>query len=147
MILSLDDLEDAIERCQHTALCFPEQGAHEEIAALSTKGAAEQLCFTVSAYTNDREQVSVFYKERLVGWMVYVVYNLSPEELQEALEALEDHLVWFSWPNQFFTSTLSVVKPEDIPPMDPTNPADRELDDVARKIIEELNRMEEENND
>jgi len=126
---NLDDLQDALERCQETARAFPESGtSHEDIARFDTKEEAEALCVMVDKVYAGEENIVIAYRCIADLYFVEIRYTLSPDELEEAFSALEDY--------------YKDVRPEDIPPMDPNNPADRELMDIAQDMMKELRRLE-----
>ena len=90
---NIDDIEDAIDRCQVTANAFPElSSSHEVIGLFEDSDEAECYSYTIAEYLNNRDEVITMVEPSLIGTRVSVQYTLSAEEFDAAGQSYEDFL-------------------------------------------------------
>lgn len=90
---NMDDIEDAIDRCQVTANAFPEiSSSHEVIGMFVDPDEAECYSYTIAEYLNNRDEVITLVEDVSIGHKVSVQYTLSAEEFDDSLEGYEAFL-------------------------------------------------------
>lgn len=124
LVNSLDDIYDALDRCREMAFVYPEiDGVHEPLAFFPNSADAHQFCFNIDMYFATDERISTSVEKLGNGhYGTYLIYRLNADELDEAFAAMED----------YFDDV------DGLPQLDPNNPADAELLEEARKVIQKM---------